>query len=128
MDAQQGRADEEQELLQYEQAARELKTAQALEAAEFIRDLDAAEEAADEDAVSSDAQDAPVELIADESARRAYWQAQALVEIELDNFASALTEGDLAHQRSAYYRLAVYHGRTLSILRTALSAGKEALA
>jgi hypothetical protein len=120
-------SDEQQELQEYLEAARELDAARALEAAEFIRDQD--DEAGDlEEALSGEVQDAPVSIVADEGARRSYWQAQSLVELEQGEFAAALAEGDAAHQRSAYYRLAVYHGRTIYILRSALASGKEALA
>jgi superfamily II DNA or RNA helicase len=122
-------ADEEQELLEYLEAARELEAVRELEAAEFIRDEDEAQ-TADEpaEAPSGETQDAPPSLIEDESARRTYWGAQALVELEQEAFASAVAQNDAAGQRSAYYRLAVYHGRTIYILRSALNAGKEPLA
>ena len=119
--------DEELELQEYRQAAEELKAARVLEAAEFIRETDEQEDTLEEFR-DVETQDAPVHLITDESARQRYWQAQGLVELEQANFAAALEQGDVAHQRSAYYRLAVYHGRTIYILRSALNAGKQPLA
>ena len=130
-DERQQPSDEEQELLEYLEAAKELEAARELEAAEFIReqDIEEDEEAGEtEEAPGDEVQDAPVQLIEDESARRTYWQAQALVELEQDAFAAAAEQDDAAGQRSAYYRLAVYHGRTIYILRSALNAGKEPLA
>jgi len=124
-------SDEEQELLEYLEAAKELEAARELEAAEFIREQDSEEAEAEgepEEAPSDETQDAPAALIEDEAARRTYWEAQALVELEQEAFAAAVEEADAAGQRSAYYRLAVYHGRTIYILRSALNAGKEPLA
>jgi superfamily II DNA or RNA helicase len=129
MDEEQYRSDDAEELREYQQAAAELEAARKLEAAEFIRD-DA--EPADGEGVDGDApgetQDAPPALIDDAAARRTYWEAQALVEVEQDEFAAALADGDLARERSAYYRLAVYHARTIYILRSALNGRKESLA
>jgi len=99
-----------------------------MEEAEFVREDDAEEEAEGEEFVSDERQEAPVALIEDEVARRDYWQAQGLVELEQSDFATAVARDDAAHQRSAYFRLAVYHGRTIYILRSALNAGKEPLA
>jgi hypothetical protein len=122
-------SDDEQEILEYLEAARELETARELEAAEFIRDVDVEEDEGEHDELPGDEiQDAPVNLIEDDAARRTYWEAQALVELEQEEFAAAVAQGDAAHQRSAYFRLAVYHGRTLYILRSALAARKEPLA
>jgi hypothetical protein len=124
--------DEEQELLAYLAAAKELEVARELEAAEFIRDQDVEEEegkAGEVEATAGDeVQDAPAALIDDDAARRTYWQAHALAELEQDAFAAALAQENADGQRSAYYRLAVYHGRTIYILRSALNAGKEPLA
>ena len=128
MDEQQYRSDEELELSEFLEAARERKIAEAQEEAEFIKDYDAEEEAGQEDVNSDERQDAPVALIEDEDARRHYWQAQGLIELEQSDFATALARGDATHQRSAYFRLAVYHGRTIYILRSALNSGKESLA
>ena len=119
--------DGEQELQEYWEAEKELEAARALEEAEFIRELDE-EDASLEASKGVETQDAPAHLIADESARRSYWQAQGLVELEQANFAAALEQSDVVHQRNAYFRLAVYHGRTIYILRSALSEAKEPLA
>ena len=115
-------SDEELELQAYLEAAREREQAQ------FMADLDDQEDDEFEAAASDEIQDAPVSIIADASARRRYWEAQSLVELEQNEFAAALALNDTAAQRSAYYRLAVYHGRTIYILRSALNDGKEALA
>lgn len=121
-------SDDDQELAEYLAATHELETARELEAAEFIKQWDEKEgEDADEE-VSGETQEAPAHLMADESARRTYWQAQALVDLEQGEFANALDQGSEAHQRSAYYRVAVYHGRTIYILRSSLNPHKEALA
>ena len=130
-DERQQPSDEEQELLEYLEAAKELEAARELEAAEFIREQDSEEdeEAGEpEEGPGDEVQDAPASLIEDAAARRSYWEAQALVELEQDAFAAAIEQDDAAAQRSAYYRLAVYHGRTIYILRSALNAGKEPLA
>lgn len=60
--------------------------------------------------------------------QRAYWQAEGLVELELSHFAAGVDRKDEHEQRASYYRLAIFHGRTLSILRTALAGGREPLA
>jgi superfamily II DNA or RNA helicase len=123
--------DEEQELLEYLTAEKELDAARALEAAEFIREQDVEEEEGEPDHAAGpggEAQDAPAALIDDDAARRTYWEAQALVELEQDAFAAASAQEDASGRRSAYFRLAVYHGRTIYILRSALNAGKEPLA
>ncbi len=127
MAEQQHRAVEEQELLEYLAAASELESARALEAAEFIRDEDADEAGQIEETAGGETQEAPVQLIADNAARRKYWEAQALIELEQVEFAAAVAEEDAARQRHAYYRLGAYHGRTLSILRSALDEHKEPL-
>lgn len=121
---------EEEELREYLAAERELAEARALEEAEFIREEDETAEEIEEEGVdgAGERQDAPAALIDDAGARRTYWQAHALAEMELEEFAAAVVQDDAARQRSAYYRLAVYHGRTIYILRTALNAGKEPLA
>ncbi len=59
---------------------------------------------------------------------RTYWQAQGLAELALSEFQAATAEGDLAGQRRAFYHLASYYGRTLHILRSALSTHNEPLA
>jgi len=129
MDAEQLQPDEAAELQEYLAAERELAAARELEAAEFIREEDEAEaEPEDESAAAGETQAAAPTLIDDAAARRTYWQAHALVELEQEEFAAAVAADDAARQRSAYYRLAVYHGRTISILRSALNAGREALA
>jgi superfamily II DNA or RNA helicase len=120
-------SDEALELQEYLAAARELEAARALEEAEFIRDLDLTKDE-EPDEGGGELQNAPATIIDDAGARRSYWQAQSLVELEQAAFAAALAEGDAEHQRSAYYRLAVYHGRTIYILRSALRDRKEALA
>ncbi|MEZ4769582.1 MAG: hypothetical protein R2844_14270 [Caldilineales bacterium] len=126
MDDQPYQPDEALEVREYLEAA-ELEAARQLEVAEFIRDLDLGEDE-ENDGGGGELQDAPVAIIEDARARRTYWQAQSLVELEQDDFAAALAEGDDARQRSAYFRLAVYHGRTIYILRSALNGRKEALA
>ncbi len=131
MDETQYQPDEEQEISEFLQAATKLEAARELEAAEFIRDVEIEEEEGEPEAAGAagaEAQDAPADLIADSAARRTYWEAQALVELEQQEFAAATAEEDTARRRSAYYRLAVYHGRTIYILRSALNAGKEPLA
>jgi superfamily II DNA or RNA helicase/DNA-binding transcriptional ArsR family regulator len=127
MDGQLVHPDEASEIQAFLEATRELEDARILEEAEFIRDLDLAEN--EEPGEGGDElQDAPASIIEDAQARRTYWQAQGLVELEQAAFAAALGENHAEHQRSAYFRLAVYHGRTVSILRSALRDGKEALA
>jgi len=128
MTKQQTPSDEEQELTEFRQASREIEAIRALEEVEFISDSDTdpADESANDD--SGERQQAPVSLIEDEDARRNYWQAQGLVELEQSIFAAALDDDHIEHQRGAYYRLAVYHGRTLYILRSALTSGKQPLA
>src|SRR5262245_60468634 len=59
---------------------------------------------------------------------RAYWQAQAIAELALGQFALATEQEDRAAQRRAFYLLAVFYGRTRRIVRSALASGKEALA
>ena len=120
-------SDETQEVREYLQAARELQAARVLEAAEFIPDWDAIEASQDQDADSGETQAPPPALIDDPSARRSYWQAQGLVELEQAAFDAALQRQDPAGMRNAFYRLAVYHRRTLSILRAAMNGGKEPL-
>ncbi len=127
MDEQVYQSDEELELEEFLESARELEAARALEEAEFIREEDD-ENGEEDDTGSGELQDAPVTIIEDAQARRSYWQAQALIDLEQTEFAAALAQNDAARQRSAYFRLAVYHGRTIYILRSALNAGKEALA
>ena len=119
--------DEEAELNEYLETAKELDAARQLEETEFLSKGETEESELDE-APFHEVQDAPAHLIEDDSARRSYWQAQGLVEVEQNDFASALEQGDVLHQRSAYYRLAVYHGRTIAILRSALTAAREPLA
>jgi hypothetical protein len=124
-------SDEAQELAEYLRAEQELSAARALEAAEFIRDEDdVTGDDANENgsAEEGEVQEAPPALIEEPSARRAYWAAQSLVELEQQEFVAALALGDVASQRGAYYRLAVYHARTIYILRSALNEGKESLA
>jgi superfamily II DNA or RNA helicase len=120
-------SDEELEVQEFLIAARELEGARVLEEAEFIREREP-EEGDAEEIVTGETQEAPAALMEDRAARRSYWQAQGLVELEQGEFAAALEEDNAAHQRSAYYRLAVYHGRTIYILRSALGSGKEPLA
>jgi superfamily II DNA or RNA helicase len=121
-------SDEAQEISDFLEAARELAAAREIEAAEFIPDRDAGETGLSEEAASEEIQAAPPGLVEDEGARRSYWQAQSLVELEQGEFAAALEQGEAALQRRAYYRLAVYHGRTIYILHSALNSGKEPLA
>ena len=54
-----------------------------------------------------------------------YWQAQGLTELALSQFDGAK---EPSKKRSAFYRLAVYYGRTLHILNTALAEANEPLA
>lgn len=121
-------ADEEEEILEYLESARELDAARKVEEGEFIREWEEEEDDESDEEVSGETQDAPVYLIDDAAARRSYWEAQALVDLERVEFANALEQSSIPHQRSAYYRVAVYHGRTIYILRTALNAHKEPLA
>ncbi len=89
-------------------------------------DMDA-DRLADEPEVEGAPISPPAPLLHDE-ARHSYWRAQGLIQLERSAFLAAAQEGDASAQRSAYFRLAVYHGRTIYILRTALRDGKEALA
>jgi hypothetical protein len=59
---------------------------------------------------------------------RSYWQANAIAELSLSRFDTAMTAGDPAGQRHAYYLLAAYHRRTRRIVRSALTERREALA
>jgi hypothetical protein len=118
-------SDEAQEVSEFLEATRELAAAREMETAEFIPDWDAVEAGRNEDTANREAQAAPPGLVEDEGARRSYWQAQSLVELEQSEFAAVLEQGDTARQRGSYYRLAVYHGRTISILRSALNTGKR---
>jgi superfamily II DNA or RNA helicase len=120
-------SDEQEEIQAYLAAARELDVARALETAEFIPDEEP-ETGEDEQTAGDELQAEPPQLMADTAARRTYWQAQGLVELEQGEFAAARQEGNAAGQRSAYYRLAVYHARTIYILRSSLQNGKEPLA
>ena len=128
MEGRQQHSDDERKLLDYLAAAKELEAARALEATEFIRDQELEEDDEDEGPAGGETQVAPANLLDDAAARRRYWEAQALVELEQPRFAEAEEQSDAARQRSAYYRLGVYHGRTIHILRSALQAGKEPLA
>ncbi len=58
---------------------------------------------------------------------KAYWQAQGLVELALSRFQAAVEAGRADRQRSAFYRLAGYHGRTLRVLNSGLHRQDEAL-
>ena len=58
---------------------------------------------------------------------RGYWQAQGLVELALSRFQAAVEAGRSDRQRSAFYRLARYHARTLRVLNSGLHSGDEAL-
>ncbi len=60
--------------------------------------------------------------------QKAYWHAEALIETERSHFDAALADGDVSGERAASYRLAAYHGRTQSILRSALAGGRDRLA
>lgn len=60
--------------------------------------------------------------------QRDYWRAEALIETERSHFESARRHDDVAGQRAASYRLAAFHGRTQSILRSALARGSDGLA
>ena len=142
MEAQPSRSDsdEQLELQEYLAAAHELETARLLEESEFMTEHDDGEDdgagdgAGDgeddggEEAAGDELQDAPVAIMADAGARRSYWQAQSLAALEQGEFAAAVEQDDMARQRAAYYKLAVYHGRTIYILRSALTGGREALA
>lgn len=57
-----------------------------------------------------------------------YWQAHGLAELALSHFRGAAEQGQPAQQRSAFYRLARYHGRTLRVLNSGLHQQDEALA
>ena len=61
------------------------------------------------------------------SKQRGYWQAQGLVELNLSRFHSAVEKGHKERQRSAFYRLARYHGRTLRVLNSGLHSQDETL-
>jgi hypothetical protein len=60
--------------------------------------------------------------------QRAYWQAQGIAELALGRFLQALEQADRAGQRRAFYVLANYYGRTLRIVRSALTSRKDPLA
>src|SRR4051812_6982088 len=92
----------DEEIVEYLEAARELESARKLEEAEFIGDSDEEEKDDLEEEISSETQEAPIQLIDDAAARRSYWQAQALVDLERAEFDSATAQGVVAHQRSAY--------------------------
>jgi superfamily II DNA or RNA helicase len=128
MDDRRMKSAKDSEILEYLDAAKELEDARRLEEAEFIKETESEEKSEPEIAPNTETQDAPVQLMNDEHARRRYWQAQGLVELEQAAFTSALEKDDAAHQRSAYFRLAVYHGRTIAILRSALKNSNEPLA
>lgn len=117
--------DEQQELTEFRRTARETEAVKALEVTEFIDNGDG-DDGRDRD--SGERQHAPVPLIEDAAARREYWQTQGLIELQQSAFAAALSDGDSEHQRSAYFQLAVDHGRSLYLLRSALNAGRQALA
>ena len=127
MDERHFRSDEELELHEYRKAAEELKDARVLEEAEFINEsFD--EEAESKPSETFEHQDAPVNIIEDKAARRHYWEAQGLIELEQSAFYDALAQGNADAQRNAYFRLAVYHGRTIAILRSALHTRNQPLA
>jgi superfamily II DNA or RNA helicase len=121
------RSNQDQELDEFRTAERERKVALAFEEEAFIDTLDD-QVYLSEDKMHVEKQDAPIHIIADESARRQYWEAEGFVALEQGIFNNALAEENVEHQRNAYFRLAVYHGRTQSILRSALKSQKEPLA
>ena len=121
-------SDEAQEVSEFLEAARELAVAREMEAAEFIPDWDAVEAGRSEDAASAEAQAAPPSLVEDEGARRSYWQAQSLVELEQMNLQPRWSKATppASADRITDWRSII--GRTISILRSALNTGREALA
>jgi superfamily II DNA or RNA helicase len=66
-------------------------------------------------------------MIAKSHPHKAYWQAQGLVELALSRFQAAMEAGRADRQRSAFYHLAGYHGRTLRVLNSGLHRQDEAL-
>ena len=56
-----------------------------------------------------------------------YWQAQRFAEAVHHQFEAHLAAGDLNAMRREFYLLARYYGRTLAILRHALTKGREPL-
>ncbi len=58
---------------------------------------------------------------------RRYWQAQGLVETVLSRFYAAGETNRPDRQRSAFYRLANFHGRTLRVLNSGLHKQDEPL-
>ncbi len=113
--------DEATEVAEFLQEADEIDSIQILEIAEFVTERDEQDETLT-DSVAQEGQPAP-----GARARGGYWQAQGLVELQQSLFTAALEAGNTGAQHSAYYRLAVYHGRTISILRSALNNSKEGL-
>lgn len=120
-------SDEDLELQEYLAAAEELAIARSIEEAEFIRDQEDGEEEDDDDDTGGEVQEPAPQIIANGSARRSYWEAQSLVELEIAEFETALAAENIPHLRSAYFRLASYHARSLAILHGSLTSQKEAL-
>ena len=67
-------------------------------------------------------------MVKSSSNQRGFWQAQGLVELNLSRFQAAIEAGRTDRQRSAFFRLARYHGRTLRVLNSSLHSQDEPLA
>ncbi|MCB0112210.1 MAG: DEAD/DEAH box helicase family protein, partial [Caldilineaceae bacterium] len=59
--------------------------------------------------------------------RPEYWQAEGFVELCLSRFRAAQEAGHWERQRTGFYQLTTYHGRTLGVLNSGLHRGDEAL-
>jgi hypothetical protein len=59
---------------------------------------------------------------------RQYWEAQGLTDIVVPEFEAALAAGRTDQMRAAFYVLASYRARTVTIFRWAFEHGREPLA
>ncbi|MCA9950424.1 MAG: DEAD/DEAH box helicase family protein [Anaerolineales bacterium] len=58
---------------------------------------------------------------------KGYWQAEGLVQLSWSRFQAAVEADNIEHQRSIFYTLANYHGRTLHVLNNGLHKQDEPL-
>ena len=61
-------------------------------------------------------------------AGRQYWEAQGLTDIVVPEFEAASAAGQTDRMRAAFYVLAGYRARTITIFRWAFEHGREPLA
>jgi hypothetical protein len=68
------------------------------------------------------------EAVATPRPGRQYWEAQGLTDIVVSEFEAASAAGRMDQMRSAFYMLAGYRARTITIFRWAFEHGREPLA